>query len=134
MFNYKISSDECIKCAKCVPICTIHGVNSDEVTSPRGFIALLGEYQNGNLELDKDVKSIFESCFLCTNCVEICPKSIPTDNLIENVRNDIAEKYGIAWYKRFFFFLLRNRKVMDIMAKLGWVFQTCGIKIDEKKQ
>ena len=131
MFNYKISSDECIKCAKCVPICTIHGVNSDEVTSPRGFIALLGEYQNGNLELDKDVKSIFESCFLCTNCVEVCPKSIPTDNLIENVRNDIAEKYGIAWYKRFFFFLLRNRKVMDFLFKVGYTVQSCSVKIKE---
>jgi glycolate oxidase iron-sulfur subunit len=101
----------------------------DEVTSPRGFIALLGEYQKGNLNLDKDVKDIFESCFLCTNCVDACPKSLPTDTLIENVRSDLAEKYGIAWYKRLFFYLLRNRKVMDIFFKFGYMFQSCGIKI-----
>ena len=132
MFNYNISSDACIKCAKCVPTCTIHSVNPDEVTSPRGFIALLGEYQQGNLELDKDVKDIFESCFLCTNCVDICPKDIPTDNLIENVRGDLAEKYGIAWYKKAFFYLLRNRKVMDLFFKFGYGFQSCGIKIKEE--
>jgi len=131
MFNYNISSDACIKCAKCVPTCTIHSVNPDEVTSPRGFIALLGEYQNGNLELDKQVKDIFDSCFLCTNCVDVCPKAIPTDTLIENVRKDLGEKFGIAWYKKAFFYLLRNRKIMDMFFKFGYGFQSCGIKIKE---
>jgi glycolate oxidase iron-sulfur subunit len=133
MFQYNISSDACIKCAKCVPTCTIHMANPDEVTSPRGFIALLGEYQAGNLELDKSVKSIFESCFLCTNCVDACPKDLPTDQLIENVRKDLGEKFGIAFWKRFFFFLLRNRKVMDLFFKSGYAFQSCGIKIEEEK-
>jgi glycolate oxidase iron-sulfur subunit len=132
LFNYNVSSDACIKCAKCVPTCTIHSVNRDETTSPRGFIALLGEYQAGNLELDREVKDIFESCFLCTNCVSVCPKSLPTDQLIENVRKDLGEKFGIAWYKRFFFYLLRHRKVMDIVFKTGYMFQTCSLKIKEE--
>jgi glutamate racemase len=79
-------------------------------------------------------KDMFESCFLCTNCVDVCPNDLPTDMIIEQVRSDIAKKYGIAWYKRAFFFLLRHRKIMDMMAKLGWVFQTCGIKIDAQKE
>jgi glycolate oxidase iron-sulfur subunit len=54
--------------------------------------------------------------------------------IIEQVRSDIAKKFGIAWYKRLFFFLLRHRKIMDFMSKLGWMFQTCALKIDEKKQ
>ncbi|HIO70702.1 MAG TPA: (Fe-S)-binding protein [Campylobacterales bacterium] len=131
MFDFQINSDECIKCGKCIPSCTIHFANPDEVTSPRGFIALLGEYQQGNLELDREVKNIFESCFLCTNCVDVCPKSLPTDTLIENIRSEIAEKYGIAWFKRFFFFLLRNRTIMDIFFKFGYMFQSCGVKIKE---
>jgi glycolate oxidase iron-sulfur subunit len=133
MFQYNISSDECLKCAKCVPTCTIHNANPDETTSPRGFIALLGEYQNGNLELDKNAKDIFESCFLCTNCVDACPKDLPTDQLIENVRRDIGKKFGIAWWKRVFFWLLRNRKIMDVFFKTGYAFQSCGIKIEEEK-
>jgi glycolate oxidase iron-sulfur subunit len=122
-------SESCIKCGKCIPTCTIHNVNADEVTSPRGFLDLLGAYQKGHLELDKNVKDIFESCFLCTNCVDVCPNSLPVDMVIEQVRNDIRKKYGLAWYKKAFFFLLRNRKIMDIAAKLGWVFQSCGFKI-----
>lgn len=129
IFNYGATTDECIKCGKCIPVCTIHNVNADEVTSPRGFLDLLGAYQRGNLELDQNVKDIFESCFLCTNCVEVCPKSLPVDMVIEQVRSDIAQKFGIAWYKRAFFLLLRHRWLNDIAFKLGWVFQTCGFKI-----
>ena len=129
IFNYTEVSDECIKCGMCIPVCTIHNVNADEVTSPRGFIDLLGAYQQGNLELDKTAKDIFESCFLCTNCVDICPKSLPTDMIIEQVRSDIADKFGIAFFKRAFFYLLRHRFTMDVLFKLGYVFQTCGFKI-----
>lgn len=133
-FNYTDISDDCIKCGKCKTVCTIFNVNQDETTSPRGFIDLLGAYKRDELELDKTAKDIFESCFLCTNCVEVCPNDLPTDMIIEQVRSDIAKKYGIAWYKKAFFFLLRHRKIMDLMAKMGWVFQTCGLKIDAQKQ
>ncbi len=129
IFNFKEFTDPCIKCGKCIPVCTIHNVNADEVTSPRGFLDLLGAYQSGKLELDKNAKDIFESCFLCTACTDVCPKSLPTDMVIEQVRNDIAKKYGIAWYKKAFFLLLRHRWLNDIAFKLGWTFQTCGFKI-----
>jgi glycolate oxidase iron-sulfur subunit len=129
IFDFNLTSDECVKCGKCIPVCTIHNVNADEVTSPRGFIDLLGAYKRGDLELDKNAKDIFESCFLCTACTEVCPKSLPTDMVIEQVRADIAKKFGIAWYKKAFFLLLRHRWLNDIAFKLGWVFQTCGFKI-----
>lgn len=132
IFNFQETSDDCIKCGKCIPVCTIHQINPDETTSPRGFIDLLGQYQAGNLELDKTAKSIFESCFLCTNCVDVCPNSLPTDMVIEEVRKDIADKYGIAWFKKGFFFLLRHRKIMDIFSKMGYVFRTCALAEDEK--
>ncbi|MBE0498771.1 MAG: (Fe-S)-binding protein [Campylobacterales bacterium] len=133
IFNFAEFTDPCVKCAKCVPVCTIYNVNADEVTSPRGFLDLLGAYQKGKLELDKNAKDIFESCFLCTACVEVCPKSLPTDMVIEQVRADIADKFGIAWFKRVFFYLLRHRTMMDLMFKLGYVFQTCGFKIKPEK-
>jgi len=133
-YNYTNITDPCIKCGKCKPVCTIFNINKDETTSPRGFLELLGAYEKGDIDLDQNAKEIFETCFLCTNCVDICPIDIPTDMVIEQVRNDIAKKYGIAWYKKAFFFLLRHRKIMDLMSKLGYVFQTCGLKIDKEKQ
>ncbi len=132
MFEYTKISDACIKCGKCIPTCTIHQVNPDEVTSPRGFIELLGDYEKGRLELDRQAKDIFESCFLCTNCVDVCPNDLPTDMIIEEIRAEIADKYGIAWYKRAFFWLLRHRKMMDLFSKLGFVFKSCAVKTESK--
>lgn len=125
-------SNECIKCGKCIQVCTIYNINRDETTSPRGFLDLLGAYKDGNLALDKNLKTIFESCFLCTNCVDACPKSIKTDAAIESVRVDIAKKYGIAWYKKMAFWFLSHRKVLDICARMGYVFQSCGFKIKKE--
>ena len=134
IFDFTEVSDSCIKCGKCIPVCTIHDVNSDEVTSPRGFIDLLGQYKKGNLELDKRAKDIFESCFLCTNCVDVCPNSLPTDMVIEEVRSDLADKYGISWFKRAFFYLLRNRKIMDLVMKMGYMFRTCALAEDKNQR
>ena len=133
MFKFNVTSDACVKCGKCIPVCTIHEVNRDEVTSPRGFLDLLGAYQRGDLELDKNAKNIFESCFLCTNCVSVCPNTLPVDMLIEQARNDIRKKFGLAWYKKLAFFLLRNRGIMDVLARFGYMFQTCGFKMVEKQ-
>ena len=132
-FDFDKISDDCIKCGKCIPTCTIYNINSDEATTPRGFLELLGAYKKGHIELDENLKSIFESCFLCTNCVDICPNDLPVDMLIEQVRNDIRKKYGLAWYKKLAFFLLRNRGIMDIVAKFGFVFQSCAFKKDNKR-
>lgn len=128
--NYDFSSltEACVKCGKCIPVCTIHSIRADETTSPRGFLELLGAYQTGRLELDTNAKNIFESCFLCTNCVDVCPAKLPTDTAIENVRADIAKKYGIAFYKKAFFWLLQHRAVMDFCAKIGYVFKSCAFE------
>ncbi|RLA75569.1 MAG: glycerol-3-phosphate dehydrogenase [Epsilonproteobacteria bacterium] len=133
-FNYQDINDNCIKCGKCKPVCPIFSITGDETQSPRGFIDLLGAYKQDRLHIDKNTKKIFESCFLCTSCVEVCPNSLPTDMIIEQVRYDIKKKFGISWYKRLFFYLLRHRKIMDITAKFGFVFQACGLKIDNQKE
>lgn len=96
-------SNECIKCGKCIQVCTIYNINRNETTSPRGFLDLLGAYKDGNLVLDKNLKTIFESCFLCTNCVDACPKSIKTDAAIESVRVDIAKSMALHGIKRWLF-------------------------------
>lgn len=121
-YSYFKTSDACVKCGKCLPDCTIFSINGDEATSPRGFIDLLGAYQRNEIPLDKNAKNIFETCFLCTTCVSVCPNSLPTDTLIENIRYEIAQKFGIAWFKRAFFYLLKHRKIMDLGFKLGAFF------------
>lgn len=133
MFEFDKISDACIKCGKCVTDCTIHRIHKDETTSPRGFLDLLAGYQAGEIPLDQNAKEIFESCFLCTTCVEACPNSLQTDFAIENVRKDIADAYGISGFKKIFFYLLKNRTAFNFVAKMGYMFQTCGFKIEKEQ-
>lgn len=123
----------CVKCGKCIPSCTIYQVHRDETTSPRGFLDLLGAYKNGVLPLDRQTKQIFESCFLCTTCVSLCPSSLPTDLAIESVRVDIAKNFGISWYKRAYFFLLRHRRLADIAFSLLGFIAPCFFKVKNEK-
>ncbi|MEO1958842.1 MAG: (Fe-S)-binding protein [Nautiliaceae bacterium] len=134
MFKFSEISDMCIKCGKCIPGCTIHRVNPDEATSPRGFLDILKGVEEGEIEVDKNFKDVVESCFLCNQCVEVCPNSLPTDFMIENARNLVAKKFGIAPWKKMFFFLLRHRWAYDLVSKLGFYFQSCGFKIEEDKK
>ena len=128
MLDLQNVASACVKCGKCIPHCTIYMLNRDEVTSPRGFLDLLGAYKRGDLALDTTSRAIFESCFLCTTCVTHCPSSLPVDVAIESVRVDIAQKYGIAWYKRAYFFLLRHRKLADIVFSLAHFITPCAFK------
>ena len=129
MLKFDEISNACVKCGKCIPDCTIHIINTDEITSPRGFLDLIGAYTRGELKLDKNMKNIFNSCFLCTNCTQACPSNLRVDSAIEAVRYDIAYKFGISWYKKIIFYLLSHRKIMDFLARLGYVFQSCAFKI-----
>lgn len=132
MLDLQTLSNSCVKCGKCIPHCTIYLANRDEVTSPRGFLDLLGAYKRGDLPLDTQAKNIFESCFLCTTCVSNCPSSLPVDVAIESVRIDIAQKYGIAWYKRAYFYLLRHRKIADFVFRFCHFVMPCAFKNDKQ--
>lgn len=128
MIDFTQTSNACVKCGKCIPYCTIYRLKREEVTSPRGYLDLIGAYKRGELPLQKDFKNMLESCFLCTTCVDLCPSHLPIDSAIEKIRIDIAQKYGIAWYKRLYFFLLKHRKLMDFVFSFAYFVAPCAFK------
>lgn len=128
MIDFKSIAQACVKCGKCIPTCTIYQIHREEVTSPRGYLDLVGAYARGELTLDKLTKEYFESCFLCTTCVQACPSNLGVDVAIEQIRIDIAKQYGIAWYKRVYFFLLRHRKLMDMVFRVVAFVSPCIFK------
>ena len=128
------SAHSCVKCAKCVPSCTIYSVNRDEITSPRGYLDLVSAYAEGRLSMDRDFKDAIESCFLCTACVSHCPLSLPVDVVIERARVDIAKHYGIPTYKKLAFFLLGNRWILNLLFSLGFYFSPCFFKTEKGRK
>lgn len=128
MIDFTTISNACVKCGKCIPYCTIYRIHREEVTSPRGYLDLVGAYARGDLTIDNLTKDFFESCFLCTTCVEVCPSHLGIDEAIEKIRIDIAKQYGIKWYKKLYFFLLKHRKLMDIVFSMVAFIAPCAFK------
>ncbi|WP_240451545.1 (Fe-S)-binding protein [Helicobacter felis] len=122
------TTQACVKCGKCVPSCTIYRIHKDETTSPRGFLDLIALVKQESLELNTSLKHIFESCFLCTTCVQVCPFHLPIDNMIEKVRVLSARKHGIAWHKKLYFYLLKHPRLMDFIFSLCSVSAPCAFK------
>ncbi len=125
------SAMSCVKCAKCIPTCTIYSVNRDEITSPRGYLDLMGAYSEGRLPLDEQLKDSVESCFLCTTCVSQCPISLPIDVVIQRARVDIAKKYGIPFYKKVAFYFLGKRSILNLVFSMGYYFNPCIFKTQD---
>lgn len=53
--------------------------------------------------------------------------------MIIKSRIAIAQKYGISWYKRAYFFLLRHRKIMDFVFSLTHFIAPCAFKSDDDR-
>lgn len=129
MFNE--ISNACVKCGKCIPTCPIYKIKKDELHNPRGFLELLSAYNKGEILYNDDLKNVFDSCFLCTNCTEICPFDLKVDKAIMDFRHKNFHK-SLSLYKKIILFFLRNRKVLDFVAKLGYIFEPCIFKIQDK--
>ncbi|GMB93336.1 Anaerobic glycerol-3-phosphate dehydrogenase subunit C GlpC [Helicobacter bizzozeronii] len=122
-----------MKCGKCVPSCTIYRIHKDETTSPRGFLDLIAQVKQESLEFSPDVKGIFDTCFLCTTCVQVCPLHLPIDVMIEKVRYLSTAKHPISWHKKLYFFLLRHPKLMDFVFSFCHVLAPCAFKQENDK-
>lgn len=125
ILNQTNINNPCIRCAKCVPYCTIYQVNRDETTSPRGFNSLSYAYNDYTLKLNDNLKNIFDSCFCCTDCTTRCPIVIDTANIVIQMRIQSTQKFGIKLYKKFYFYILKNRKLMDVVFSIIYFISPC---------
>lgn len=69
--------DACVKCAKCVPGCTIYRIHKDEATSPRGFLDLMRLNAQNKLQLDANLKHLLETCFYAPLAFKLAPFICP---------------------------------------------------------
>lgn len=80
-----------------------------------------------------EVKNIFESCFICHACVKECPEAIDIPSMIIKSKIDIANEFGISWYKRFYIYLSKNRKMMDYVILFCKIISPIFFKKNEDK-
>ena len=85
------AADPCVHCGFCLPTCASYRVLASEMDSPRGRIHALRAIEAGELELDADVASHFDTCLGCFACVSACPSGVRYDQLIEHTRPKLID-------------------------------------------
>jgi len=85
--------DKCVHCGFCLPVCPTYVLWNLEMDSPRGRIQLMKLATEGEVEMNANWVSHFDSCLGCVACVTACPSGVEYGKLIEATRAQIERKF-----------------------------------------
>lgn len=121
--------NQCSKCGGCQSVCPLYGETQAEPYVARGKIFLIKSYLEGKIELSPKMKEIMSLCLLCKACVNNCPNKVPVDQLVLAARREIAKEHEISFVKKNVFqYLLQNNGNLSLAAKIGYLYQYCGVQ------
>ena len=93
LLNPKLAAtDRCVMCGMCLPHCPTYGKTRHEADSPRGRIALMQGLNTGQLAVDEHLLAHLDGCLACRACESVCPSGVPYGDLIDAVRETLAER------------------------------------------
>ncbi|HET9179918.1 MAG TPA: (Fe-S)-binding protein [Terriglobia bacterium] len=124
---------KCIHCGLCLNSCPTYRELGLEMDSPRGRIYQMVQVERGRLPLGESFVRHIDSCLDCRACETACPSGVEYGRLVESARAQINRYYsrsGIARHVRHVFFqkLLPDRKMLDRVGTLLWLFQQSGLE------
>lgn len=124
---------KCIHCGLCLNSCPTYRELGLEMDSPRGRIYQMVQVERGRLPLGESFVRHIDSCLDCRACETACPSGVEYGRLVESARAQISRYYrrpAIGRYARHVFFqkLLPDRKMLDRVGTLLWLFQKSGLE------
>jgi glycolate dehydrogenase iron-sulfur subunit len=124
---------KCIHCGLCLNACPTYRELGLEMDSPRGRIYQMIQVERGRLPLGESFVRHIDLCLDCRACETACPSGVEYGRLVESARAQINRNYrrpGIGSRLRHFFFqkLLPDRRRLDRLGTLLWLFQKSGLE------
>ncbi len=83
-------TDLCVKCGLCLPSCPTYTLSKNESESPRGRLALIQGWSEGQLELTNTLTEHIDNCLTCRACEKMCPAQVPYAQLINDFRDETS--------------------------------------------
>ena len=93
--NLKLELDRCVKCGMCLPECPTYRLTTDENESPRGRLALIEGWVDGQLQVDKKLKAHLDTCLTCRRCERVCPSQVRYGHIIDEARASMRQPSSI---------------------------------------
>src|SRR5512140_3232964 len=110
---------KCVKCGACRAHCPAFSAFGKEPAAARGKIALCQHLLKGDIELDDSTYAALSKCLLCGNCVDKCPNSVPTDEIVMVAREALAGQRGLTTFHAAVSKVIQNRSLMKFGAAAG---------------
>jgi glycolate oxidase iron-sulfur subunit len=118
----------CIRCGLCLAVCPTYREHLNEISGPRGRVALARKSMEGELELSPNLIEQMNACFACLACNEICPVGIRPAELTLAMRYVQEQIKPTGWKQRLFGGLISHPGRMETVTLPLRLYEGSGIR------
>ena len=87
----------CMRCGMCLPSCPTYKETFLETASPRGRVALVRKFQEGELQISERFLEYLSLCLDCQACASACPCGVNAGELVAEFKCDKKEREGLSF-------------------------------------
>ena len=111
-------TDQCVKCALCLPHCPTYAHSQQEGDSPRGRIALVQGLASGTITATPRLIEHVDGCLSCRACEPVCPAQVPYSRILDGGRALLPSRSGVGRVMRAVLASRAARKVLELALGL----------------
>jgi len=86
----------CMRCGMCLPHCPTYKETFLETASPRGRVALVRKFQEGELVESENLLEYVSLCLDCQACASACPCGVNAGELVAEFRCERKQEGGLS--------------------------------------
>jgi len=87
----------CMRCGMCLPHCPTYRETFHETASPRGRVALVRKFQEGELSTSDRFLEYLSLCLDCQACASACPCGVNAGELVAEFKCEKKEGEGLSF-------------------------------------
>lgn len=87
----------CMRCGMCLPHCPTYKETFLETASPRGRVALVRKFQEGDLAASERFLDYLSLCLDCQACASACPCGVNAGELVAEFKCEKKERDGLSF-------------------------------------